>query len=43
LPADRVVPPHLAPPGLPLDVLEVPRTEIPLVEHPPKPSDDPAS
>jgi hypothetical protein len=36
LPADRVVPPELAPPGMPRDVLAVPRTEVPFVEPPPQ-------
>jgi len=36
LPADRVVPPELAPPGLPHDVLDVPPTRVPFVEDPPR-------
>jgi hypothetical protein len=36
LPADRVVPPEMAPPGLPHDVLEVPPTHVPFVEDPPR-------
>ena len=36
LPADRVVPPELAPPGLPPDMLDVPPTRVPLVEDPPR-------
>jgi hypothetical protein len=36
LPADRVVPPEMAPPGLPHDVLAVPPTHVPFVEDPPR-------
>jgi len=36
VPADRVVPPEMAPPGLPHDVLEVPPTHVPFVEDPPR-------
>lgn len=36
LPADHVVPPELAPPGLPITVLRVPETKIPLVEERPR-------
>jgi hypothetical protein len=36
LPEDRVVPPELAPPGMPRDVLEVPPTNVPFVEDPPR-------
>jgi hypothetical protein len=35
LPADGVVPPDLAPPGLPITILEVPETDIPQIEEPP--------
>ena len=34
LPADRVVPPEMAPPGMPHDVLQVPPTHVPFVEDP---------
>ena len=34
LPEDRVVPPDMAPPGLPHDVLQVPPTHVPFVEDP---------
>ncbi len=34
LPPDLVVPPELAPPGLPLEVLQVPDTAVPFVEVP---------
>lgn len=43
LPKDRVVPPNLAPPGLPLETLQVPTTHVPLVEHPPTGPAGPAS
>jgi hypothetical protein len=36
LPADRVVPPELAPPGLAPEVLRVPPTYVPFVEDPPR-------
>jgi hypothetical protein len=32
VPADRVVPPDLAPPGLPVQMLEVPDTAVPMIE-----------
>jgi hypothetical protein len=35
LPADRIVPPDLAPPGLTIRMLEVPDTHVPTVEDPP--------
>jgi hypothetical protein len=35
LPADHVVPPELAPPGMPLQRLEIPDTHVDLVEQPP--------
>lgn len=35
LPADHVVPPDLAPPGLPLQMLEVPDARVEVVEPPP--------
>lgn len=35
LPADHVVPPELAPPGMPLHTLEIPGTTIEAVEPPP--------
>jgi hypothetical protein len=35
LPPDRVVPPELAPPGFPIEVLEVPQSEVPYIELPP--------
>jgi len=34
LPADRVVPPELAPPGLPLRMLDVPDAQVPMIEPP---------
>jgi len=34
LPADRVVPPDMAPTGIPHDVLQVPPTHVPFVEDP---------
>ena len=34
LPADRIVPPDMAPPGLPHDVLQVPPTHVPSVADP---------
>jgi hypothetical protein len=34
IPENRIVPPELAPPGLPLESLEVPETNIPFVEQP---------
>jgi hypothetical protein len=43
LPKDRVVPPSMAPPGLPIETLGVPKTTVPLVEHPPNAQQDPAS
>jgi hypothetical protein len=35
VPADHIVPPELAPPGLPIRILAVPDTHIPAVEPPP--------
>ncbi len=35
LPADNVVPPDLAPPGMPIRMLEVPDTHVEFVEQPP--------
>jgi hypothetical protein len=32
IPADRVVPPDMAPPGLPIEMLDVPKTDAPMVE-----------
>jgi hypothetical protein len=32
IPADHVVPPELAPPGLPVQILEVPDTAVPMIE-----------
>jgi len=34
LPEDRVVTPDLAPPGLPIEMLEVPKSDVPMVELP---------
>ncbi|MFN8645054.1 MAG: hypothetical protein U0802_26525, partial [Candidatus Binatia bacterium] len=39
LPADHVVPPDLAPPGMPLRLLEVPDTHIEVVQPPPPGAD----
>lgn len=35
LPADLVVPPELAPPGMPLERLEIPDTHVEFIEQPP--------
>lgn len=35
LPADHVVPPELAPPGMPLQRLEIPDTHVDMIEQPP--------
>jgi hypothetical protein len=43
LPKDRVVPPSLAPPGLPIEKLAVPKTNVPQIEHPPNATQDPPS
>jgi len=32
IPADHVVPPEMAPPGLPIEMLEVPETNVPMIE-----------
>ncbi len=34
LPADRIVPPEMAPAGMPVQMLEVPDTQIPMIEGP---------
>jgi hypothetical protein len=34
LPADRVVPPEMAPPGLPIELLDVPESSVPMIEEP---------
>jgi hypothetical protein len=33
MPADRVVPADLAPPGLPIEMLAVPDTQVPMLEE----------
>ncbi|GIW45132.1 MAG: hypothetical protein KatS3mg077_2414 [Candidatus Binatia bacterium] len=35
LPDDLVVPPELAPPGLPVEILQVPENQVPFMEPPP--------
>jgi hypothetical protein len=35
LPEDLVVPPALAPPGLPVEILQVPENQLPFIEPPP--------
>jgi hypothetical protein len=42
VPADRIVPPEMAPPGLSIQMLEVPETKIPLMEADEGPGDQAA-
>ena len=35
LPEDRVVPPQMAPPGMPIAILEVPPNAVPMIEEEP--------
>lgn len=39
LPEDKIVPPELAPPGLPIEILEIPETHIEVIEEPDTASD----